>query len=101
MSNQKLNLIISARAKQDLIEIADFIAKDNIIAAKAVVDLLRHYCGTLALFPNLGTQNPLIPIEGVRVFIAKWRYVIVYKIENDDLVILKISNHNQDICNLL
>ncbi len=101
MNNQKLNLVISERAKQDLIEIADFIAKDNLKTAIAVVDLLRHYCETLTLFPNIGTQNSLIHIEGVRVFIAKWKYVIVYKIVDDDLVILKISNHYQDICNLL
>lgn len=98
---QKLNLVISNEAKNDLIQIISFIKKDNIKAARNVITLLQKSCEILALFPNMGSNNPKIKLEDAKILIIKWQYVIVYKIENNDLVILKFLSKYQDICNLL
>lgn len=97
----KLNLVISKEAKKDLIEIADFIEKNNINAAKNVIKLLKNSCETLTLFPNMGKSNSNIKSNDVKIFAVKWKYIIIYKIENNDLVVLKFLSQYQDICNLL
>ena len=54
----KLNLIITDRAKEDISIITDYIAKDNKNSAKAMSLYLYKICGDLAMFPNIGVSRP-------------------------------------------
>ena len=44
-------------ARQDLLEIEEFIAEDNLTTAKAFVDMMQQKCYVLAEFPQMGTSR--------------------------------------------
>jgi addiction module RelE/StbE family toxin len=97
----KLNLVITEQAYNDLDLISDYIAQDNVDAAKRFLSFLIENCRTLALYPNLGVKRPDFSYKDVLFYIVKKRYVIIYKIENDTLYIVRVLTAYQDICALL
>lgn len=97
----KLNLIITEQAYNDLDLISDYIAKDNNEAAKKFLGILIENCRTLSLFPNLGIKRPDFSYKDVLFYVVKKRYVIIYRIENENLYIMRVLTAYQDICALL
>ena len=97
----KLNLIITNEAYSDIDRIASFIALDNPKAASDVVQMLFKACDNLARFPQMGSHPSCIKNEHVRTFVIKGKFIIAYRIDNDKLVVFKISNHYQNIYHLL
>jgi len=78
-------------ARQDLLEIEEFIAEDSLATAKAFVDMMQQKCYVLAEFPQMGTSRENLrmhpvgdykiyyqPIEGgveiIRVLHAKRKF---------------------------
>ncbi len=97
----KLNLIITDRAKEDISIITDYIALDNKNAAKAMSVYLYKICSDLALFPNMGIARPDFTYKDFKFFTIKKRYIIAYRIINNDLYISRVLTGYQDICSLL
>jgi len=95
-----LNLIITAVAYNDLDIISEFIAKDNPKAAKKFLDYLLKTCDRLAEFPELGVVRPDFTYRNYRFYTVKRRYLIAYRIENNNLYVSRVLTAYQDICNL-
>ena len=94
MNNYKL--IITQEAYKDILEISEFIAQYNERASKETVQFLFGACNNLIRFPCLGIKRDAIKSKEVKIYIV-WQYLIAYKIDNDKIVILKISNQYQNI----
>ena len=99
MNKQKL--IITDEAYKDMNFISDFIAKDNYSAAKKFIKSLFDCFDTLLKFPDMGVSKNKIADKNVKIFIHNKNYLIAYKLINDKLVILKVTNCYQDIYSLL
>ena len=97
----KLNLIITDRAKEDISLITEYIAKDNIKAAKAMSKYLYKICLTLADYPNIGTVRPDFTYKDFRFYVIKKHYIIAYKTDETNIYISRVLSGYQDICMLL
>ena len=88
-------LRFSERAAQDLVEIGDFIARDNPIAAAQFVTLLEKRCSLLAAHQPVGrARDELIP--GLRS-LAYGRYVIFYRAIEDGAEIARVLHGARDL----
>ncbi len=90
-------LIITEQAYLDIENIIDYIAKDNLAAAKKTLDLLFKSCFLLSNFPDLGSKKYQIENENILLLTVKKRYIIAYKIQNKKLIIVRILSSYQDI----
>lgn len=97
----KLKLIITQEAFNDLESISDYIANDNISASKNLINELFDSCDALCEFSNIGVRKECIKDKNVKFYIYKKQYFIAYKIDNDKLVVFKYTSRYQDIQNLL
>ena len=97
----KLNLQIKSVALDDMEKIADFIAKDNIDAAKNLLNDFYIAFDNLCTFPNLSKIRQNFTYQNVRLLQVKQNYVIVYNVKNNAIYILRVLSNYQEICNLL
>ena len=96
-----LNLIITEQAYNEMVLISGFIAKDNVNAAKKHLNLLLKVCRRLTEFPESGIKRPDFTYKDYRFYIVKKRYIIAYRVENNNLYISRVLTAYQDICALL
>jgi len=68
--------ILSKQAKQDLQEIKNYIARDNLAAARNFVQEFRQQCQLLAKFPGMGRSYEELASQ-LRGF-PLGRYIIFY-----------------------
>ena len=81
-------------ATQDLYNIVHRIQLDNPEAAAKVAETLYDGCSSLGNFPRRGRKGR---IEGTRELVfAGLPYIIVYRIEDQNLEILRIYHGAQD-----
>ena len=92
----KYKLIITSEAYKDILEISEFISQYNERAAKDTIQFLFGACNNLLRFPSLGVKKEAIKSEDVKIYIVR-QYLIAYKIDDKNIVILKISNQYQNI----
>lgn len=97
----KLNLQIKSVALDDMEKIANFIAKDNIDAAKNLLNDFYIAFDNLCTFPNMGKIRKNFTYQNVRFLQVKQNYVIVYNVKNNAIYILRVLSNYQEICNLL
>ena len=86
----------SARAERDLVQIADYVALDDIDAAIEWSDKLRDRARRAASMPRAGRIVPESGRDDVReVFLHAYR--IIYRIEPTRLVVLAVlEGHRRD-----
>ena len=97
-----LKLEITSKAYNDIEIIADYIAKDNKIAATRFVKLFCKTFRTLCKYPYLGKSRDDFTYWDVKFYIVKKNYLIIYRIiDNKTLRILRILTTYQDICSIL
>jgi toxin ParE1/3/4 len=75
-------------AKQDLIEIQDYIAKDDEAAAYRVAQEIKKQVGRLAQHPRLGRPGQIPDTR--ELSIAGTPYFVVYRIKRSTVEILAI-----------
>ena len=93
--SKKHTLIISEKAREDLIDIWQYIALDSMENADNFVDLVYEKCADLAAFPEMGRRrDELIP--GIRSLPVK-RYVIFYRIRENNIEISRILSAYRDL----
>ena len=68
----------SQDAEADLLDIAEFIARDNPIAAREWVDAVRQRCHLLSQHPLMGESRPGFGVAGCRS-ISVGLYVIFFR----------------------
>ena len=100
MSNRKI--IITVEAENDIINIENYIAQDNITAAKDFVIKLKKTFINLAFYPRLGKNRPEFSGDDKILFLpVMTNYLIVYTIINNDLNIVRVLSKYQNICAIL
>lgn len=87
---------LSAKADAELTAIGEYIAHDNSIRAKKVVDEIRRRCGDLKTWPLRGRKRPEFG-PGVRSFVVG-PFVVFYAIASvGDVEILRIIDGRRDL----
>jgi toxin ParE1/3/4 len=92
-----MRLILSRRAKEDLLEIWEFIADHDKIAADRYIDHLRDRALELLHFPELGRARDEIH-PGLRSLLAR-NHLLFYRLERQEVQILRILHGSMDLPN--
>jgi toxin ParE1/3/4 len=85
----------SPAARDDLMDIAVFIAQDNPTRALTFVDEIENRCGGLGRSPGIGTARPELG-EGV-CMLPHGRYLIFYRAAGDAVRIERIMHSARDV----
>jgi len=93
----------TSNAKEDLLNIVDYIKKDSLSAARQVYEQIKENAQSSNFLSLKGRVVPELLKEGITIYrelIAQlWR--IMYKIENDTVYIMAIFDSRQNIEELL
>jgi len=93
----------TSNAKEDLLNIVNYIKKDNLGAARKVYEHIKEKAHSSNFFPLRGRVVPELLKEGITIYreliVQPWR--IMYKIENDTVYIMAIFDSRQNIEELL
>jgi antitoxin ParD1/3/4/toxin ParE1/3/4 len=92
--------ILTPRAQQDLNDIWDYIAGDNIEAADLVLDDLARAIRKLAKNPGLGHRRDDLADERHR-FCLVYSYLIVYRPGAKPLQVIRILHAARDVQSIL
>jgi addiction module RelE/StbE family toxin len=91
-----MKIIWSPTARRKIDEIVDYISADNLDAAVALVESFEERVDDLKKHPRSGRMIPALNDEMVREIVAHPNYVVVYELQNSDIVILTIRHSKQD-----
>lgn len=93
-----------AKAKQDLIDLAEYIARDNVDAAERFVDAAEAAFLLLSKTPGAGATSEFFTSElaGVRVWPIRGfeKHLIFYRQLADGLEIVRVIHSARDIATL-
>ena len=93
----------TSNAKEDLLNIVDYIKKDSLSAARKIYEKIKEKAQSINSFPLRGRVVPELQKEGITIYreliVEPWR--IMYKIENDTVHIMAIFDSRQNIEELL
>jgi len=84
---------ITDPAKADLTEIRLYLESQSPAAARKMGRFLRDACLSLADFPN---RNRAGSVPGTRENVTVWPYVIVYRVAEAEVQILRVWHGAQD-----
>ena len=92
------NAVLSPNARQDVLDITAWIAKDSSRAAKAFLDTLSAALGNIGAFPNMGRVRPefarapycFLPLRG-------FSYLIAYDPTHRPPLVLRILHTARDL----
>lgn len=88
----------SARAKQDLTEIHDYIAQDSVRHARRFIERIEAKCQLLADFPGMGELREQLAPQ-LRFFTVG-RYVIFYRPCGESIEIARVASGARDVAAL-
>ena len=86
----------SQDAEADLLDIVEFIARDNPIAAREWVDAVRQRCHLLSQHPLMGESRPGFGVAGCRS-ISVGLYVIFFRPSASGVEIARILHGSRDL----
>jgi len=86
----------SQDAEADLLDIAEFIARANPIAAREWVDAVRQRCHLLSQHPLMGESRPGFGVAGCRS-ISVGLYVIFFRPSASGVEIARILHGSRDL----
>lgn len=93
--------LLSPLAEDDLAGILDFIALDDIAAARRVAEDVRVALGRLVENPLLGHQrDDLVPGRSLRFWLVH-SYLVIYEPATKPLAIVRVLSGHRDIESLL
>lgn len=93
----KLKIIVTPSAEEDMQNIFDFIAQDNVSKAIEMIDIFEKKFNTLALFPKSGFIKSKLIVREVRCAVVAEHYQIIYFIKDNVLYIQRVLTGYQDI----
>lgn len=91
--------LLSQEARHDLQDIWDYLAEQNPIRADQWLDEFETRCQLLAEMPLLGRQRDELQ-PGLRSFLLG-RYILFYRINEEQIEIVRVLSGYQDIESLL
>ena len=93
----------TSNAKEDLLNIVDYVKKDSVSAARKVYEKIKEKAQSSNFFTLRGRVVPELQKEGITIYreliVEPWR--IMYKIEKDTVYIMAIFDSRQNIEELL
>jgi plasmid stabilization system protein ParE len=92
--------ILTPRAKQDISDIWDYIAADNVEAADRILDALEGAMPKLAKSPGIGHWREELTDKRHR-FLLVHSYLIVYRHETKPLQIIRVLHAARDVHSVL
>ena len=92
--------VLTAAARADLSELAEFIRQDSPGAARRVVESLRDAMANLARMPEMGHVREDLALTPLR-FWPVFSYLIIYRPESHPLQVLRILHGARDVRSLL
>ena len=94
-----MKIIWSPTARRKIDEIIDYISRDDIEAAYALVDDLEKRVDTLKRHPHLGRMVSIINDEMIRELIVTANYSVIYEVNGAQIDILTIrhARENRDV----
>jgi toxin ParE1/3/4 len=96
----KKGFILTPGARQDVNDIWDYIADDNIEAADRVLDALEAAMIKLARNPGMGHWREELADKRHRFFLV-YSYLIVYRHETKPLQIIRVLHAARDVQSIL
>ncbi len=96
------NIVITPSAKNNLLDIFEYIALDSLSRAETFIDqMVESLSKTLSIFPLAGKVYNDVSFNFELRSLAHKNYVAFYKVTNDTVEILFIFNSAQNIQGLL
>jgi len=92
--------VLTPRAEQDVSDIWDYIADDNIEAADRVLDALENAMVKLAKNPGIGHWREELTDKRHRFFLI-YSYLIIYRPETKPLQVIRVLHAARDIQSVL
>ena len=92
--------VLTPRAKQDVNDLWDYIAGDNVEGADRVLDALETAMAKLAKNPGIGHWREELTDKRHRFFLV-FSYLIVYRHETKPLQIIRVLHAARDVQNIL
>ncbi|MEJ1967714.1 MAG: type II toxin-antitoxin system RelE/ParE family toxin [Rhizomicrobium sp.] len=91
-------VVTSAAAENDIEDIALYISADSTSSAERFGVEFRDALERIRAFPGLGRSIPGKPhLHSMRVSARFWRYLIIYRLENSGVVILRVLHGAMDL----
>jgi len=90
---------ISPRARDDLIGIWEFVARESEESADRVFDQLVSLAESFALFPDRGHHHPSLRAPDLRV-VSLREWLIVYRVRPMAVQIVRVVSGRQDLRSL-
>jgi toxin ParE1/3/4 len=90
-----MRVVVSARAKADALNIYSYLVDRNPAAAERTLKRIEGKIEQLSHFPFIGVARPRLATD-VRVA-AVGTHLILYKVETDALLILRIIDGRMDV----
>src|SRR5579859_6175738 len=94
------SFVLTPRAENDLNQIWDYIADDNIEAADRVLNALEAAFIKLTKTPGMGHVREELADRKYRFFVV-YSYLIVYRYETDPLQIIRVLHAARDVQSIL
>ena len=91
-------IIIEDEAEENLSHIREYIARDSIFYANKTLIEIDKRINNLSLFPEIGRYVPELDSKKIRELIYK-SYRILYYIKGENIYIIRIFHHSQNILN--
>ena len=91
------NIIVTNTAENDMRDIFDYIAKDNINKAVEMINKFEDKFNTIALFPNSGFRKSYFIKRDVREIVVAKHYQIIYHVKNDTVYIQRVLTGYQNV----
>lgn len=95
-----IQYILSPEARDDVDEIVNYIAEDNIGAARRVLRKLRAAMERLAEMPGMGHLREDLTDEPLRFWPA-FSYLIIYRSETKPLQVVRVLHGARDVKSIL
>ena len=97
------NIIITSKAQSDLSECVSFVLNAS---KEAAIDLVRTLYSTIESLSSFPERNPIFDMPKpfpfiVRKHIAEKRYIVLYAIENNQVVIYRILDSRRKFDSLI
>lgn len=94
------SFIFSPAARQDLIEIWEYISQESTENALKVLSTIEEKCHLLCEYPNLGHQRKDLTKHPV-LFWPVYNYLIIYKQDTKPLEIVRVLSGYRNLIEIL
>jgi toxin ParE1/3/4 len=90
-----MKIFVSAKAKQDLLQIFSYLANRNQAAADATIEAIDRKFEQLSRFPFIGRKRASLA-DGLRSAVVRM-HLIFYTVEHDRISVVRVIDGRMDV----